>query len=131
LGFVATLRPDELQLFGSLHAHSNGAKAERVGDPGDGLHHLSGPGFLLNALYERAIDLQTVDGQPRKFGQVRVTSELVDCDVHAKRLQLRQSFDCLVRVLEQHGDGQLQLDAVCLKLGDAQGSLNLLQEASA
>ena len=62
---------------------------------------------------ERAVDLDLVEGEAAQIAQRAIArAEIVHGDAHAELPQLMQHGDCIVAVLEQHGFGDLELQAL-------------------
>jgi hypothetical protein len=58
---------------------------------------------------ERPVDLQLLDGEPPQVGQRGIPgAEVVDRQVHAQLPETLQDPDCAIRVIHQHGLGDLQ-----------------------
>src|SRR5713226_1650899 len=130
LALVAAVHAQEFQLLHGLDPLGDHAHRERMRERD---HRLRDRRIVPSLVYpadERAVDLETVDRQPRQIAQARIAgAEVVHGDLHAQRLEALEDIGRLLAILDQHARGELELEQSRLELGRAQGAPDRFDEA--
>src|ERR1700728_1688266 len=131
LHFIATQQSELAQLFLALNALGHDVELQRVRQIDDGRDqcYSTRPGNYV--VHERAVDLERVH---RQLGQVaerrKSRAEVVDGDSDAQGPDRQQADNTMIDVLHDQAFGDFQLKARRRAGGNADGFLDLRDEAS-
>src|SRR5258706_417818 len=129
LGLITAVHAQKFQLLHGLDSLRDHPHPERMRERDHRLRDRRVVPVFVGLAYERAVDLQAVDRQPREIAQARIArAEVVHGDLHAQPFQTSEDGDRPVAALDQHAFGELELEIVRFELRRAQGALDGMHE---
>ncbi len=131
LAFVAADFGEALELRFALHAVSQHGAAERVAGVDGGLDD-GGAGAFIEVMDEGAVQPQGGDGQALEGAETGVAgAEIVERHAYAQALQGFEGKHGVVVVVDQHGFGEFQFQAVWGQAGGAEAFQELADQPAA
>src|SRR6266849_4175085 len=129
LGLITAVHAQKFQLLHGLDSLGDHPHPERMRERDHRLRDRRVVPVFVGLAYERAVDLQAVDRQPREIAQARIArTEVVHGDLHAQPFQTSEDGDRPVAALDRHAIGELKLEIIRFELRRGQGALDGMHE---